>query len=156
MSKVFEDYFSEAMTDMIDICAEYVDDLAEVIFIYSAYFDLYGGALSHDFFYQFHGRIVARWRLNEVLEKGEEELDPYGEVQDQVMAILFEDRKKINQACKDFQREIPTEIFITYDMRTKEFEAKCKYDPIDDFDRFLENSRWLKREAAALGTPPID
>ena len=36
MSKVFEDYFSEAMTDMIDICAEYVDDLAEVIFIYSA------------------------------------------------------------------------------------------------------------------------
>ena len=156
MSKVFEDYFSEAMTDMVDICAEYVDDRAEVIFIYSAYSAPCGGIFLHDFFYQFHGRIVASWKLNEVLEKGEEEIDPSGEVRDQVVAILSEDRRKINQACKDFQREIPAEIFITYDMRTKKFEAKCKYDPIKDLDDFFEKKRWRRREAAALGTPPID
>lgn len=29
MSKVFEDYFSELQADMVSICLEYVDNMAE-------------------------------------------------------------------------------------------------------------------------------
>ena len=31
MGKVFEDYFSELQTDMVEICLEYVEDRAEKI-----------------------------------------------------------------------------------------------------------------------------
>ena len=34
MGKVFEDYFSELQTDMVEICLEYVEDRAEKIYIY--------------------------------------------------------------------------------------------------------------------------
>ena len=37
MGKVFEDYFSELQTDMVEICLEYVEDRAEKIYIYSSF-----------------------------------------------------------------------------------------------------------------------
>ena len=151
MAKVFEDYFSQALTDMIDICAEYADYRAEKVFVYSIC-TKGNGAITQDFFYQFHGKIVDRSRLNDALENGEEPIDTDPSVQGQVLDILFRDLLDISKACKAFQREIPVELFLTYDMRTKKFDAKCSYKPVDDF---MEADRWMAREAAALGTTPI-
>lgn len=49
MGKVFEDYFSELQTDMVEICLEYVEDRAEKIYIYSSF---EGGVQSCNFFYK--------------------------------------------------------------------------------------------------------
>lgn len=37
MGKVFEDYFSELQTDMVEICMEYVEDRSEKIYIYCSF-----------------------------------------------------------------------------------------------------------------------
>lgn len=36
MTKVFEDYFSELQADMVSICLEYVNNKADMIYIYAS------------------------------------------------------------------------------------------------------------------------
>ena len=57
MGKVFEDYFSELQTDMVEICLEYVEDRAEKIYIYSSF---EGGVQSCNFFYKVNGKVVKK------------------------------------------------------------------------------------------------
>ena len=67
MGKVFEDYFSELQTDMVEICLEYVEDRAEKIYIYSSF---EGGVQSCNFFYKVNGKVVKKSRLNDVIVDG--------------------------------------------------------------------------------------
>ena len=155
MAKVFEDYFSEALTDMIDICAEYADYRADKVFVYCMNEN---GTSTAQFFFQYNGYIADLLRINNVLRPGESPIDTSPDVQGQVLNILFQDQEKIEKACKQFGREIPTEIFLTYDANTKAFDAKCSYEPYyskhpkeNDFDRV---SQWMSAEAKKTGKKP--
>ena len=64
MGKVFEDYFSELQTDMVEICLEYVEDRAEKIYIYCSF---EGGVQSCNFFYKVNGKVVKKSRLMTLL-----------------------------------------------------------------------------------------
>ena len=125
MSKVFEDYFSELQADMVSICLEYVDNKAEQIFIYCS---CEAGMISSDFFFRINNRILERHRLNEGLELEIQLYDTSVDRQDGVLTIINEDIEKIRMACINYNREMPTEMKIVYNVRKNSINADYSYD----------------------------
>jgi len=125
MSKVFEDYFSELQVDMVSICLEYVDNRAEKIYIYCSFEE---GVVSSDYFYNINGNILERHKLNEALINTEKEYDTSVERQKGVIKILNSDIKSMLKLCKEYQREMPTEIKLVYDVLKNSLKAEYKYD----------------------------
>lgn len=127
MGKVFEDYFSELQTDMVEICLEYVEDRAEKIYIYS-FFE--GGVQSCNFFYKVNGKVVKKSRLNDVIVDGQEEYDVSIPRQCDVMEILNEDMVALRKLCEEHQREMPTQIKLIYDVSANSLNVDYSYDII--------------------------
>lgn len=126
MSKVFEDYFSELQADMVSICLEYVENRAEKIYIYCSCEER---VLSSDFFYCIKGNIKERHKLNDNMDKYNDCIyDTSPERQDAVLDILIQDTKKIMSLCKQYKREMPTEIKLIYDVNKNSLKAEYKYD----------------------------
>ena len=125
MSKVFEDEFSALQADMVSICLEYVDDVADKIYIYCSAED---GWITGDFFYQINGKVVQCHRLNEVLLPGQAEYDVSGDRQDAVLDVISEDIAKLQAVCKKYNRPMPTEMKLVYNVKTDAFDAEYKYE----------------------------
>lgn len=125
MSKVFEDYFSELQADMVSICLEYVDNRAKKIYIYVSFEE---GLVSSDYFYNIDGRILERHKLNDALINTEKKYDTSVERQKGVIKILNTDIKSILKLCNEYQKEMPTEIKLIYDVEKNSLKAEYKYD----------------------------
>lgn len=126
MNKVFEDYFSELQADMVSICLEYVQNKAEKIYIYCSSEER---ILSSDFFFCIGGKVKERHKLNNDKDKCNNYIyDTSIERQGKVLDILIEDLKKIMALCKEYQREMPTEIKLVYDVSKNSLQAGYKYD----------------------------
>lgn len=125
MNKVFEDYFSELQGDMVSICLEYVDNRAEKIYIYCSFED---GVVASDYFYNINGKVLERHKLNEQLIDTEKKYDISIERQKGVIKILNTDIKNIVKLCKEYQREMPTEIKLIYNLEKNSLKAEYKYD----------------------------
>ncbi|MBQ8741197.1 MAG: DUF600 family protein [Clostridia bacterium] len=123
MSKVFEDYFAEIHTDMVDICMEYVDDVAEKIYIYGSVED---GMITADFFYKIDGNILKRHKINMVSSR----YDVSVQRQNMCLDILIEDLEKLISLCKEYDRPMPTEIKMVYDVNKNSLNVDYKYDPV--------------------------
>ena len=132
MGKVFEDYFSELQTDMVEICLEYVEDRAEKIYIYCSF---EGRVQSCNFFYKVNGKVVKKSRLNDVIVDGQEEYDVSIPRQRDVMAILNEDMVALRKLCEEYQREMPTQIKLVYDVISNRINADYSYDIIFSDDQ---------------------
>jgi hypothetical protein len=133
MAKVFEDYFSAIHADMVSICLEYVEDHADVIYIYCSSED---GAMACQYFYKINGKIVKKHKLNDVANK-DITYDVSIERQKAVLDILTEDIKKMMILCKDYERDMPTEIKLVYNVPRNSLEAKYRYDLVfsNDIDK---------------------
>ncbi|WP_342538666.1 DUF600 domain-containing protein [Sporosarcina sp. FSL K6-1540] len=125
MSKVFEDYFSEIQTDMVSICLEYVEERAEKIYIYCSFEE---GIVSSDYFYNINGKIVERHKLNDMLSSGENNYDVSVQRQSGVVKILNMDIKSVIKLCKEYNREIPTEMKLIYNIEENSLKAEYKYE----------------------------
>ena len=127
MGKVFEDYFSELQADMVSICLEYVDNRADRIYIYCSCEET---IISSDFFYCIEGKIKERHELNEdnVNKSNKYIYDTSSERQDMVLEILTEDIEKIKALCQRYNKEMPTEIKLIYDVQKNKLKAEYKYD----------------------------
>ncbi|MFC0271801.1 DUF600 domain-containing protein [Metabacillus herbersteinensis] len=149
MGKVFEDYFSEIQTDMIAVCLEYVDNNSDDIYIYCSYEpEMY----SFDVFYRINEKLVYKYQVNDavVIVNGKPEYvyDISDNRQFGVLDIGNENLQKIHQKCKGFDREMPTEMKLHYDVSNNKLEAKYRYDlvyssdeallPDDIFERWFE------------------
>src|SRR5699024_6582391 len=129
--KVFEDYLTDLQADMVDICLEYVENEAEDIYIYCSYepemyvFDVF-------------------FKINNNTTK---------EIKEDILDIGLENLEKINEKCKEYDKEMPTEIKLHYNVRQNSLNGKYKYDlvysndeellPDDIFDLWFEE---LKNE----------
>jgi len=121
--KVFEDYFSELQTDMVSICLEYVKNQGDNIYIYcSNENNIYSVA----YFYKINGKLKKRGKVNEELLG----CDASGDMQKKVMDILMEDLKKIEEVCKEFDRPVPTEIKLVYDIKKNSLKTQYQYEPV--------------------------
>ena len=121
MVKVFEDYFSELQTDMVAICLEYAHDKADNVYIYCSIED---NMFSVGFFYKINGKILKRHEIN----KENPECDVTVGMQKQVMQILMDDLKKIQEKFIQFDREMPTEMKLIYDVNTNKMSADYNYE----------------------------
>lgn len=122
MCKVFEDEFTAIQTDMIEICLEYVDDRADVVYVYASYED---DTISCDYFYEIGSSVIERHRLNDLQGYV---YDTSIQRQKACMDILVEDVQKLITVCNEHGREMPTEIKLIYDVNNNKINANYDYE----------------------------
>ncbi|QNF29990.1 DUF600 domain-containing protein [Metabacillus elymi] len=147
--RVFEDYFSELQTDMVAICLEYVENKADEIFIYCSYEpEMY----VFDFFYRINGKIVHKHQLNDATkELDSQQNQVYDVSRERLKAALRignQNLKLIHKKCEEFNKEMPTEMKLYYNVKQNNLKGKYKYDlvytndnellPDDIFDSWFE------------------
>ncbi|SME20271.1 hypothetical protein BACERE00175_03976 [Bacillus cereus] len=125
--KEFEDRFSELQADMISICMEYVEDRADKVYVYASCEE---DMISSSFFYLINNKYVECHKVNDALENGEEKYDVSPERMFQVLQIIGEDIEEIETLCKEYEKDMPTEMKLIYDAKSGKFKAEYKYDLI--------------------------
>lgn len=129
MPKVFEDYFSELQADMVSICLEYVNNKADMIFIYASN---EFGQFSSDVFYKINDCIVEKHKLNSVIQNGGGQskytYDVSKERQIAVLNICNENLRKIKDLCQKYNREMLTEMKLIYDVSRNKLEVQYSYE----------------------------
>ena len=140
LSKVFEDYFSELQADMVAICLEYVENKAEDIYIYWSYEpEMY----VFDVFFKINSQFVFKHNLNDAVNststKGKKVLiyDTSEQRQEAVLDIGLENLEKIHDKCKEYGKEMPTEIKLHYNMKQNSLKGKYRYDLVYSNDEEL-------------------
>ena len=141
MAKVFEDYFSELQTDMVAICMEYSEHKADDIYIYCSW---EGNMYGFDVFFKVQEIVVHRYELNNISP----EFDTSVERQKGMLSIGNQNLKLINEICKEYNHDMPTEIKLHYNVKENSFQAKYKYELVysnnedillhDPFDKWFE------------------
>ncbi|MFC7393454.1 DUF600 domain-containing protein [Scopulibacillus cellulosilyticus] len=149
MPKVFEDYFSDLQADMVSICLEYVNNKADDIYIYCSYEpEMY----AFDVFYRINNKVVLKHKVNEAItgENNKENtiFNVSEERQEALLDIGIKSLQEIHKYCKEFGREMPTEMKLHYDVKQNSLKGQYKYDlvyseddellPDDIFDLWYE------------------
>ena len=126
MKNDFEEKFTEYQADMVSICLEYVDWRADTIYIYCSYESnmIYG-----DCFFKIHGEVLEAHQLNNIkTDKEDFKYDVSKERQEALQKIILEDIEKINALCRKYERAIPTEIKLVYDVKSNSLKADYCYE----------------------------
>ncbi|WP_405096941.1 DUF600 domain-containing protein [Oceanobacillus sp. FSL H7-0719] len=133
--KLFEDYFSELQTDMVAICLEYVDNKAEEIFIYCSYEPK---MYVFDFFFKVNGKVVHKQQLNEVSKESDSQqsrvYDVSRERQKAALRIGNQNLKLIHKKCEEFNKDMPTEMKLHYNVKENSLKGKYRYDLVYSID----------------------
>ncbi|KIV72536.1 immunity protein YezG family protein [Bacillus mycoides] len=129
--KEFEDRFSELQADMISICMEYVEDRADKVYVYASCEE---SIISSSFFYLINNKYVKNHKVNEALEDGDERYDVSPKRGFMVLRIINEDIKKVKVLCKEYEKDMPTEMKLIYDVKSGKFKAGYKYDLVYTID----------------------
>ncbi|RXZ01518.1 DUF600 domain-containing protein [Fictibacillus sp. S7] len=147
MRKKFEDCFSELQSDMVAICLEYVENRAEDIYIYCSYEpEMY----AFDVSFRINGRVVLKNHLNHAVKETNDSFT-YDTSEQRQMAVLdigLKDLEDIHALCKEYGRDMPTEMKLHYNVKQNSLKAQYKYDliysedeellPDDIFDAWLD------------------
>lgn len=128
MSRVFEDEFTLIQTDIIEACEKYADDKADIVYVYASYED---GTISCDYFYRIGTCLVERHKLNDISGHN---YDTSIERQRECMGVLVEDMQKLIMLCKEYNKEMPTEIKLIYDTHNNKMDANYSYEEKYCFD----------------------
>lgn len=138
MEKVFEDYFSELQTDLVSICLEFVDKKADEIYIYCSYEP---DAYYFNVFYNVQGAIALKHKLNEINVNQDHIYDLSKDRQFALQRIGTEILEEIHQRCNEFNREMPTEIKLRYDIKNNKLQGKYNYELVySNDDSLLPNN----------------
>ena len=129
--KEFEEKFSELQADMISICMEYVEDRADKVYVYASCEE---DMISSSVFYLINNKYIEFHKINDALENGEERYDVSPERMFQVLQIISEDIEEIEILCKEYEKDMPTEMKLIYDAKSGKFRAEYEYDLIHTND----------------------
>ena len=70
------------------------------------------------------------------------------------MRIINQDIAQLIQVCKDFNRQMPTEIRIVYDVAKNSVNANYRYDPVYSLDPLKLDDHifeeWIEEEQRKL------
>ena len=69
-----------------------------------------------------------RHKLNDAIAQGEAEYDVSGERQRVVLDVINSDIKQLMKICKKHNRDMPTEIKLIYDVKSKSLKTDYRYD----------------------------
>ena len=124
MNDSFENRFSEVQADMVSICLEYAERIADKVFIYAS---CEGDIISSNFFYQVNGQLKKKHKLNDDTDR---HCDTSVKRQQAVLKILNDDIEQIKILCARVNRPMPTEMKLVFDVKTSDLSAKYQYQPI--------------------------
>ena len=144
--KMFEDEFSVLQADMVDICNEYSQGMADKIFIYAAN----EGMILVQHFYCINFNLYKCSKLNNAGVKVN--FDTSDGCQEQVLDILNEDTQKIESVCRKYKQPVPKLMKFTYEPKTKKFNAEYTYEnqTSDDVSVFDNDDAWFEEEQRRL------
>jgi hypothetical protein len=125
MKKIFEDEFTKLQADMVSICLENVENRAEKIYIYCSFEDR---VVSSGLFYKINGHILQKHKLNDGIRRGEKQYDVSLDRLFAVIKIINDDIKAMIKLCKEYDRDMPTQIKLIYNVEKNSLNADLKYD----------------------------
>ena len=123
MAKVFEDYFSEYQVEMIKACLKYADDDVDKVFIYGS---REGRSTAANVFFEVDGKYYRKHQLDLAGRK----CDASQKRQFACLDALFDAIFHMEKKCREFDRPMPTELKIIYDVKKNSVKANYRYDPV--------------------------
>ena len=147
---IFEDQLMEIQSDMISLSLEYVENKAEIVYIYVVLED---GLVSFDVFYKIGGFISEKSHVNEYLS---EKINDSDDIQFSLLEYGIEDAEKIEVLFKENSKEVPTEIRLVYDVKNNSLKSNYIYDAMYEKNEDLSVSdvfeAWIQEEKSKLIT----
>ena len=147
---IFEDQLMEIQSDMISLSLEYVENKAEIVYIYVVLED---GLVSFDVFYKIGGFISEKSDVNEYLS---EKINDSDDIQFSLLEYGIEDAEKIEVLFKENSKEVPTEIRLVYDVKNNSLKSNYIYDAMYETNEDLSVSdvfeTWIQEEKFKLIT----
>ena len=150
MNRVFEDQLMDIQSDMISLSLEYVENKAEIVYIYVVLED---GLVSFDVFYKIGGFISEKSDVNEYLS---EKINDSDDIQFSLLEYGIEDAEKIEVLFEENYKEVPTEIRLVYDVKNNSLKSNYRYDAMYEKNEDLSVSdvfeTWIQEEKSKLIT----
>ena len=147
---IFEDQLMEIQSDMISLSLEYVENKAEIVYIYVVLED---GLVSFDVFYKIGGFISEKSDVNEYLS---EKINYSDDIQFSLLEYGIEDAEKIEVLFEENSKEVPTEIRLVYDVKNNSLKSNYIYDAMYEKNEDLSVSdvfeAWIQEEKSKLIT----
>ena len=147
---IFEDQLMEIQSDMISLSLEYVENKAEIVYIYVVLED---GLVSFDFFYKIGGFISEKSDVNKYLS---EKINDSDDIQFSLLEYGIEDAEKIEVLFEENSKEVPTEIRLVYDVKNNSLKSNYRYDAMYEKNEDLSVSdvfeAWIQEEKSKLIT----
>ena len=116
MSKVFEDAFMDLQAGLISLCLEVINRKADKVFAYGSNEKK---SKSFNAFFEIDGEIKTLGQLNVPRDLAFRFLD-----------IGTEDVEKLDALGEEYNRPVPTELKLYYDIPTNAFRADYKYEEV--------------------------
>jgi hypothetical protein len=132
----FEDRFSEIQAEMVSLCLEYADEnkaedfSVDNIYIYCSCETVEDSTwVEGNLFFRVDGKLIDSHMINgaETFKDCVPE-----EQQDAVLDALSECIEEARKVCKEFDRPMPTEMKLVYDVKSGNLDAAYQYDLILD------------------------
>lgn len=116
-SKVFEDEFMEVQSGLISLCMEFLgENEADKVY---AYCSIEGKSCSFNAFFGTNSGIKMITEIESNMRRAM-----------QFLGTGCHDLEKIKEVCATYEKPVPTEIKMTYDVKSGKFDAKYCYDEI--------------------------
>jgi len=125
MDSTFEKLITDVQIDMVEICLEYVNEQADCVYIYCSFED---NALTNNFFFRIKNKLFKKHKLNDL--NGNIQFNTSIEYQRAAIKSINQDIEEINNLCKQYNKPMPTEMKIIYDVKKKDFSVDYRYDKI--------------------------
>ncbi len=123
MAKIFEDFFMDIQADMVFACKDYVNGYADKIYVYGSF---EGRMIASDYFFEIDGQVIERHKINTISPK----YDVSTQRQSSCLQILNNDIDELIDLCKKYNRPMPTEIKMIYDVEKNSLDVNYKYEPV--------------------------
>ena len=147
---IFEDQLMEIQSDMISLSLEYVENKAEIVYIYVVLED---GLVSFDVFYKIGGFISEKSDVNEYLS---EKINDSDDIQFSLLEYGIEVAQKIEVLFEENSKEVPTEIRLVFDVKNNSLKSNYRYDAMYEKNEDLSVSdvfeSWIQEEKSKLIT----
>ena len=148
MNRVFEDQLMDIQSDMISLSLEYVENKAEIVYIYVVLED---GLVSFDVFYKIGGFISEKSDVNEYLS---EKINDSDDIQFSLLEYGIEVAQKIEVLFEENSKEVPTEIRLVFDVKNNSLKSNYRYDAMYEKNEDLSVSdvfeAWIQEEKSKL------
>lgn len=128
LANSYEQEVTNCEIEMLRSAQKYVNNEADTIFIHCVYNNT---SMSIDYFYRFKLKILHPADINQADNVSLDHFDVSKERQELVLKDLTAAMVRMVAAAKKFEKKMPAEIRLTYDMKSNQLIPQYSYDIID-------------------------